>query len=171
LNLKNIATFLRGHNCEKMVERIGNEVSLNVPDIDAGIAKINLGQFSNKVVELSRASNVATALDNSQYLICKMRATTSDYDLKINCDKIYLQLVLALTQLESIFETLKIEPSAKVRKELTDWIKYCSSLNRYAIETISPGTSGKGPEDYKIEDIMKYQNITEKDIEQALKES
>jgi hypothetical protein len=170
LNLKNIAAALKGQTCEKMVKRIGNEVSLNLPEIDAGIAKINLGLFSNKVVELTRASNIAAALDNSQYLICKMRASIIDYDLKINCDKIYLQLVLALTQLESLFETVKVEPSAKVRRELADWIKYCSSLNKQAIETLNPGTSGKGPEDYNIRDIMKYQRITEKDMKEALKE-
>jgi hypothetical protein len=65
--------------------------------------------------------------------------------LKLNCEKIYLQIVLASTQLESKFESIKIDPSPEIRKELAKWIKYCSSLNKHAIEAVSPGISGKGP--------------------------
>jgi len=38
-----------------------------------------------------------------------MKESTTDPTLKSNCDKIYLQIVLAITQLESIFESLKID--------------------------------------------------------------
>jgi hypothetical protein len=168
--LKVIAIKLKGHDCEKMVKRTGNEISLTLPTVDVGIAKINMGLFSNKIVELVRASTIAAALDNSQYLVCKAKSSTSDQDLKLNCEKIYLQIVLALTQLESIFESIKIDPSPEIRKELVDWIKYCGSLNKHAIEAVSPGSSGKGPGDYEIEDIMKYQNITEDDMSEALQE-
>jgi hypothetical protein len=168
--LKNIAIKIKGQDCEKMIKRIGNEISLTLPTVDIGIAKINVGLFSNKIVELVRASTIATALDNSQYLICKMKGSTTDPVLKSDCDKIYLQIVLALTQLESIFESLKINPSSKIRTELVDWIKYCGSLNKHAIEAVSPGTSGKGPGDAKMEDIMRYQNITDDDIKEALNE-
>jgi hypothetical protein len=99
-----------------------------------------------------------------------VKNSTTDPTLKLNCEKIYLQIVLALTQLESIFESIKIDPNPETRKELVDWIKYCSSLNKHAIEVISPGMSGKGPEDYDIEDIMKYQQITEYEMNDALKE-
>ena len=168
--LKGIASKLKGHDCEKMVNRIGNELSLTLPNIDVGAAKINMGLFSNKIVELVRASGVAVALDNSQYLICRMKSSTHDPQLKINSEKMYLQIVLALTQLESIFETIKIDPSPEIKKELSEWIKYCSSLNKHAIETVSPGTSGKGPGELGIEDIMKYQNITPGDMTEALRE-
>ena len=57
-----------------------------------------------------------------------------------------------------------------MRKELAKWIKYCGSLNKHAIEAVSPGTSGKGPGDYEIEDIMEYQNITKDEMDEALKE-
>jgi hypothetical protein len=168
--LKTIATKIKGHDCEKMVKRIGNEISLTLPTVDIGAAKINMGLFSNKIVELVRASTIAASLDNAQYLVCKQKSSTSDQDLKLNCEKIYLQIVLALTQLESIFESIKIDPSPDIRKELADWIKYCGSLNKHAIEAVSPGTSGKGPGDAEIEDIMKYQNITEDEMDEALKE-
>ncbi len=168
--LKGIATKIKGHDCEKMVKRTGNEISLTLPTIDVGVAKINVGLFSNKIIELVRASAIAAALDNSQYLVCRAKSSTSDQNLKLNCEKIYLQIVLALTQLESIFESIKIDPSPELRKELVDWVKYCSSLNKHAIEAVSPGTSGKGPSDYEIEDIMKYQKITDDEMDEALKE-
>ena len=168
--LKTIAIKIKGHECEKMVKRTGNEISLTLPTVDIGVVKINTGLFSNKIVELVRASTIAVALDNSQYLICKMKGSTEDVVLKSNCEKIYLQIVLALTQLESIFESLKINPSSEIRTELVDWIKYCGSLNKHAIEAVSPGTFGKGPEDEKMEDIMRYQNITDDEMKEALKE-
>jgi hypothetical protein len=168
--LKGIASKLKGHDCEKMVKRIGNEISLTLPTIDVGAAKINIGLFSNKIAELVRASGVAIALDNSQYLICRMKSSIDDPQLKINSEKIYLQIVLALTQLQSIFETIKIDPSPEIRKELSSWINYCGSLNRHAIEAVRPGTSGKGPNGLEIEDIMKYQNITQDDMNEALRE-
>jgi hypothetical protein len=168
--LKDIAIKLKGHDCEKMVKRIGNEISLTLPTVDTGAAKINMGLFSNKIVELVRASAIATALDNSQYLVCKTKNNTSDPSLKVACEKIYLQIVLSLTQLESIFEAIKIDPSPEMRKELAEWINYCGSINKHAIEAVSPGTSGKGPGDYKIEDVMEYQKITQEEMDEALKE-
>jgi hypothetical protein len=167
--LKVIASKLKGHDCEKMVKRVGNEISLTLPTIDIGAAKINMGLFSNKIVELVRASTTATALDTAQYEIRKGRSRTDDLESKKDYGKIYLQIVLAFTQLESIFEAIKIDPGPETRKELSDWIKYSGSLIKHAIEAVKPGTSGKGPGDLEIEDIMKYQKITEDDMNEALK--
>jgi hypothetical protein len=168
--LKNIAIKLKGHDCDRMVKRIGNEISLTLPTLEGGIAKINIGLFSNRIVELVKASNIAVVLDNSQYLICKVKTNTNDPDLKLNCEKIYLQIIFSLTQLESLFETIKVDPNPEMRKELIEWIKYSGSLTQQAIEAISPGTSGKGPEDYEIKDIMRYQNITEDEMKETLQE-
>jgi hypothetical protein len=83
---------------------------------------------------------------------------------------------LAFTQLESIFEAIKIDPSPETTNELSEWIKYSSPLIKHVIEAVRPGTSGKGPGDLEIEDIMKYQKmipddeITEDDMNEALKE-
>jgi hypothetical protein len=168
--LKGIASKLKGHGCENMVKRVGNEISLTLPNIEVSEMKINMGLFSNRIVELTSASRIATALDTSQYLVCRLKSSTDDPNLKTNCEKIYLQIVLALTQLESIFETMKIDPSPEIREELSKWIKYCSSLNKCAIEVVNPGLSGKGPGDADIEDIMKYQNITKDDMNEAIRE-
>ena len=43
-------------------------------------------------------------------------------------------------------------------------------MNRHAIEAVNPGTVGKGPGDYEIEEIMKYQKITKEEIDDAVKE-
>src|SRR3982750_336589 len=107
-----------------MVKRIGNEISLTLPAVDTAVTKINMGLFSNKIVELVRASTIASALDNSQYLVCKAKSNTNDPNLKLACEQIYLQIVLSLTQLESIFEAIKIDPSPEMRKQLADWISY-----------------------------------------------
>jgi hypothetical protein len=168
--LKGIAAKLKSHDCEKMVKRIGNEISLTLPTVDVGTAKINLGLFSNKVVELARASAIAAALDNSQYQVCRAKNSTSDPNIKLACEKIHLQIVLSLTQLEFIFEAIKVDPSAEMRKELAEWIRYCGSLTKHAIEAVSPGTSVKGPGDYELKDIMRYQKITEAEMDDALEE-
>ena len=102
--LRAIAGKLKGHDCERIVKRTGNEITLALPSVNVADAKINIGLFSSKIIELVKASNTASSLDNSQYLICKAKSNTNDPELKVNCEKIYLQIVLALTQLESIFE-------------------------------------------------------------------
>jgi hypothetical protein len=66
--LKDIAIKLKGPDCEKMVKRIGNEISSSLLTIEMGTSKINMGLFSNKIVEIVLTSTIAAALDNSQYL-------------------------------------------------------------------------------------------------------
>lgn len=168
LSLKRIASKLKGHDCEKMVKRTGNEISLTLPTIDIGTTKINMELFSNKIVELVKASTTATALDTAQYGICNEKRRTDDPESKKDYGKIYLQIVLAFTQLESIFEAIKIDPSPETRNELSEWIKYSSSLIKHVIEAVRPGTSGKGPGDLEIDDIMKYQKITEDDMNEGI---
>jgi hypothetical protein len=46
--LKDIAIRLKGHDCEKMVKRIGNEISLVLPTLDIGAYKINKDYFPIK---------------------------------------------------------------------------------------------------------------------------
>ena len=165
--LKSIAIKIKGHDCEKMVKRIGNEISLTLPTIDTGLAKLNIGLFSNKIMELVRASPIAVALDESQYLICKILPNSKDPDL-IKCEKIYLQIILALTQLGSIYERIKLNPDPKVRRELSNWIEYCQSLNNHAINVTSPGSSGKGLGEHTLEEIMEFQNLTDSEMSEAL---
>ena len=86
--------------------------------------------------------------------MCKSKTNTDDKDLKTKCEKIYLQIILALSQLSSIFERIKVNPSPEVRRELSNWIKYCDSLNNLAIKMTSPGTSGKGLGEHTLEEVM-----------------
>ena len=48
--------------------------------------------------------------------------------------------------------------------------EYCSSLNKHAIEPVSPETSGNGPGDLRIERTMRYQNIIQDDMNEVLRE-
>lgn len=167
--LKDIAIKLKDHDCKKIIRRNGNEITLTLPTIDANITKINTGLFSNKIPNLNRASSIAERLDNVQLDICVVKNSNNDPAIKINCQKLYLQILLAFTQLQSIFETMKTDPNPQIRKEIEDWIKYCDSLNGHANKIINSGIA-KGSDNYQIEDIMRYQNITENEMDEALRE-
>jgi hypothetical protein len=168
--LSNIAKRIKGHDCEQIVKKTGNEITLSGAAIEVGPAKINIGAFANKVVELIKATEIAVNLDQAQYLVCKAKNSSSDSEFRIRCERIHLQIILSLTQLRSLFEAIKIDPSPENRKELVEWIRYCGSLNKHAIQTLNPGTTTMGPEDQELEDIMKYQGIDEQDMKEALQQ-
>jgi hypothetical protein len=50
--LSNIAKRIKSHNCEEIIKKVGNEISASGAAIKVGPAKINIGMFSNKIVEL-----------------------------------------------------------------------------------------------------------------------
>ena len=56
--LKTIVMKLKGHDCEKMVKLIGNETTLTLPTVIVELAKINIRLFSNKVMEVVRATTI-----------------------------------------------------------------------------------------------------------------
>jgi hypothetical protein len=167
--LKSIASNLKDHDCKNMIKIRGKEISLTSPTVNAEAIKINIGLFSNQIRSLDRASNVAKKLDELQYSICKINSTTNDPTIKKNYQKLYLQIILALVQLQSIIEKIKKGPNPGIRKELEDWINYCDSLNGHVNQVITPGIP-KGTGKYNIEEIMRYQNITENDMDEALRE-
>jgi hypothetical protein len=49
---------LKGHDCEKMVKMIGNQISLTLPTIDTEGAELNMELFTDNIVELITASNI-----------------------------------------------------------------------------------------------------------------
>jgi hypothetical protein len=49
--LKGIAIKLKGHDCEKMVEERERNI-ITLPTVESNSTKINMGLFSNKIVEL-----------------------------------------------------------------------------------------------------------------------
>ena len=73
--------------------QVGNEISASGAAIKGGPAKINIGMFSNKIVELVKASETVMNLDQVQYLSARS-----------HCERIQMQIILSLTQLRNIFE-------------------------------------------------------------------
>jgi hypothetical protein len=171
--IRSIAIKLKDHDCEKMIKSIRNGITLTLPTGDAEGTKLNIGLFSNKIMEQINAFNTAASLDNVQYLLCKVRNSTSDPTLKLKCEKFRILIILELTRLQSIFETIKIDPRQEIGKDLTKWIKYSAALNLHAQEICNRRIPYKGPApfiDFELEDIMKYQNITENELKEALNE-
>jgi hypothetical protein len=54
-----------------LIRRTENEITLSGANLGLADLKINLGSFIDKPIELVKASEVAIALDDSQYLLCK----------------------------------------------------------------------------------------------------
>ncbi|MGA9150438.1 MAG: hypothetical protein WBZ36_07665 [Candidatus Nitrosopolaris sp.] len=54
-----------------LVKRSANEFIFSGASLGIADIKIDTGSFSNKFIELVRATEVAIAIDNSQYLLCK----------------------------------------------------------------------------------------------------
>ena len=71
---------------------------------------------------------------STQYLVCKAKHDSEDQEFKTRCERIQSQIILALTQLRNIFETIKVDTNPEMRKELADWIMYCGSFNKHAYE-------------------------------------
>jgi hypothetical protein len=110
--LREIATRIRGNKCEKLVKRIGNEITLSGASLVSGGFKMNLGTFSNKVKEIVKVPDVAVALDDSQYLLCTaISDMTNDNQLKDKCIAIRLQLIMAFNQLRALLYSIQQESS------------------------------------------------------------
>ena len=85
---------IKGRQCEKLVQRIGNEVSLSTA-LDAGIFKINLGNFSRVIREIVNVPDTAVALDDSQYHLCMAISDMKDNSkLKEDCIRIRLMVIM-----------------------------------------------------------------------------
>jgi len=103
LGLSDIARKIKAHDCDMLVKRTANEITLSGAALGLGDTKIDVGAFSNRLIELVQATEVAVAIDNSQYLLCKEVSSMKDDDQSKNdYKKIWLQLVMAFNQLQGI---------------------------------------------------------------------
>jgi predicted GNAT superfamily acetyltransferase len=142
MSLRGLAARIKGHDCERAVKKLGSEFSLYGPDIYAGgVAKINVGLFSRKVVELVKATDTALSLDETQYQLCMAIRSTKDEALKTICERIRLQIILAFHELSILIETVKTDPSPETRKKLVEWIRYSSDLSKHAINALNQDLS------------------------------
>jgi hypothetical protein len=172
VSLLDFARRLKGNDCQMLVKRTANEITFSGASIGIADAKIDVGSLSNKLIELVQATEVAVAIDNSQYLLCKEVSTMKDDDpSKNDCKKIRLLLVVAFNQLQGILGSLREQPSDELKKELANWVKYMSELNKQSISYLQPGPkyTPKGGKS-KLKRIKKYQKIDDTQLDEAIKE-
>jgi hypothetical protein len=168
--LREIATRIRGNKCEKLVRRIGNEITLSGASLINGGLKMNVGTFSNKVREIVKVPEVAVGLDDSQYLLCTtISDMSSDNQLKDKCVAIRLQLIMAFNQLRALLYSIQQEPNDDTKKELSKWLRFMNSLHKQSILLLNPGDRvAKGETDISPQEIMEYQGIEEKELFEAM---
>jgi hypothetical protein len=105
--LSSIARALKGRECEMMINRTGNEITLAGLDVHMGDLKLNIASFSNRLIEFVRATEVAIALDDSQYLLCITSSNMKDNEqLRQDCQRIRLMLIMAFSQLRAILGSI-----------------------------------------------------------------
>jgi hypothetical protein len=172
VRLLDIARRLKGNDCQMLVKRTANEITFSGTSIGTADAKIDIGSFSNKLIELVKATEVAVAIDNSQYLLCREVSTMRDDDVSKNdYKKIRLQLMMAFNQLQGILGAMREQPADELKKELSDWVKYMNELNKQSIAFLQPGPKfkAKGGKS-RLRKVMKYQGIDDNQLEEAIKE-
>jgi hypothetical protein len=173
--LTGIAKALKGHECQMLIKRTGSEITLTGLGADIGELKLNIGSFSNRLIELVKATEVAIALDDSQYLLCIESSNMKNNEqIKQDCQRIRLMLIMAFNQLRAILGSMQSITSSNdndgnddLKQQLIKWIEYMSELHKQSISLLEPGPKllSKGP---KISQIMKYQGISEDQLQEAI---
>jgi hypothetical protein len=174
--LKGLAARIKGHNeengCKRSIKQLASEFSISGPELDTagiGVAKINVGLFSRKVVELLKATDTAVSLDETQYQLCMAIHNTKDEKLKTICLRIRLQIILSFHEFSKLIEIVKTNPSPETRKKLVEWMDYSSDLSKHAINALNPDLTARGVRpQHSLDEIAKYQKITEDDMQSAL---
>lgn len=174
--LRELAARIKGHDddyCKRSIKQLASEFSISGPEIDGaagmGVAKINVGLFSRKVVELVKATDTAVSLDETQYQLCMAIRSTKDEKLKNICWRIRLQIILSFQEFSKLIEAVKTDPSPETRKKLVEWMDYSSDLSKHAINALNPDSTSRGVRPrHSLEEIAKYQKITEDEIQTAL---
>ena len=106
-------------------------------------------------------------------MYCSLEMKDND-QLKKDCQKIRLMLIMAFNQLKvllgsirQIDATTNENDDSKLRQQLIEWIEYMGELHKQSISLLEPGPQliSKGP---RISQIMKYQGISEEQLEEAI---
>jgi hypothetical protein len=166
--LTKIVMLIREKEHEMLIKRTDDEITLNGAKI--GFADFNLGltNFSNKFIEFVKANEVATTLDNCQYHLSKTISNIKDNDnLKREYQRIRLMIIVAFHQLGQIIVTTKTTSNESLKEQLTEWIRYMNDLIKHTVSILEPGPKlvTKGP---VYEQIMKYQGLSEKEMQEAI---
>jgi len=166
--LSGIIERVRGQRCEKLVQTVGNDVSFSTT-LDAGIFKIDIGNFSRVIKELVNVPDTAVALDQSQYLLCM---TISDIKnntkLKEDCIRIRLMIIMGFNQLRAILASIQEEPTEELKRELAKWLRYMSDLNMHSISLLDPTSATKDKAGTTLDQIREYQGIDQVELQEAV---
>src|SRR5215210_3019129 len=110
--LAGFARALKGRECEMLIKRSGNEITFTGLGAGIGDLKLNIASFSNRLIEFVKATEVAVALDDSQYLLCITSSSIKDNEqLRRDCQRIRLMLIMAFSQLRAIVGGMHGTPS------------------------------------------------------------
>ena len=166
--LTKIVTLIKGKEYEMLIKRTGDKITLNGTKIGFADLNMDLANFSNKFIEFVKANEVATTLDNCQYHLSKTISNIKDNDnFKQECQRIRLMIIVAFHQLGQIMGTTKMTSDESLKEQLTEWIRYMNDLIKHTMSILEPGPKlvTKGP---VYEQIMKYQGLTEKEMQDAI---
>jgi hypothetical protein len=166
--LLEIAKKIGGSHCERLVKQTGSEVTVAGASLGVASFKIDVGNYSNKIVEFYKVPQIMVALDNTQYLLCGATSYFKEnQSLREDCLKMRMQLIYAFGQLQAL---LCIPNSEELSKELTKWVRFMNKLNKQSIEFLKPGPKlvQKG-ETSELSKIMSYQGLLEEHMQEAIK--
>jgi hypothetical protein len=169
--LSRVAKWLRGRDCERIIKRIGNEYKITGADLEGGGFTFKLGSFSNKIVPIiTKPTDLAISIDDSQYQLCVTISNLKEGDLKDYCTRIRLQLILGINQWRALVSSIEKVPLEEVKKDLSEWTKFMNRLNKQSILLLKPGhrSIGKGKSAIELARITKFQNLEEKDVQEAI---
>ncbi|MCP8318930.1 MAG: hypothetical protein L6N95_03780 [Candidatus Methylarchaceae archaeon HK01B] len=170
-SLKRIVGWMKAHRCERLVKRTASEIEIS-GGFGAGVMKMEIGRFSRKIKQLVKTTDLALALDDSQYLLCTAASEIKDdAALRNSIHRIRVMIILQITQLRTLLASLERGVSEDLKKELVDWTKYTSQLQKQAISSLNQpkGLILKGKGRTSLKGIMRYQGIEEGDLEEAIK--
>ena len=174
--LHSAVELIIGRRCKKLVKRTGNEITLST-GIDAGVFKINVGNFSNLIREIVNIPDTAVALDDTQYHLCTAISDMKDIpQLKEKCIAIRLQLIVAFNQLRAILASIEKEPTQDLKGDLEKWVRYMNELHIHSISVLAPYAPSCQPTtiknnncyDMTLEQIREYQGIDERQLQEAV---
>ena len=137
--LTGIAKAIKGHSCERLIRQTKNEI--NIEGVGFGIPefKVELGRFSNKIVQLHEVKETMVTLDYTQYLLCTtMHQEITDDKLKDTCNRIRLQIIIGFNQLEFLLSSAARNPSEEMNQEIAEWIRFMGKINRSSMEAVAP---------------------------------
>ena len=166
--LEKIGNGIRKNSCEKLYNYTKNEITISGSNFGIGDHKITLGEISNKVKKFYEMDNIAVAMDNAQYLLCKTISTLEkDNPLRDDCIRIRLQIILGFNMLQAMVN-FDYKNSDKFEMKLIDWIDNMRTLNLSAIEILKPKTRSAMTIQQNLSAVLKYQKINEEDIKNEL---